>query len=547
MTHSEIPQPVVSSEPDKRRGFRVVAKSGSELHHWIEFNRNALQNDFVETGSQSPTVVLGQMAFNNGGTIRSIDTGMIFKSDEEMSDLSSTVYFGGPTGSRVISLFENVGLIPATPKPNEPEEKIDIPALNAYLTRNLIDTPVQVNFDIDEGVISLSTGDENSPRKINIRKVPDISTQALYIETDIPNTIDVAGFEERYQEYARLLEEVVTAIYQSDQQDVPEKVYELTAPRGLAANLAKQQRRIDVMRRNMANQGLIEDDGIVQEIMSRVRLDTRPDVTFDDVAGLEFAKEELQTVKAALEDPQSFLDEGVTPPRGILLYGPPGTGKTLLAKALAHETNAVLYNVNVSDVVHHLYGKTERLFQAVFDAARAEQKPVIIFIDELDALAANRDRSTEVTSRIVSVLLTNLDGLEDRQGNLVVIGATNRREVIDPALLRPGRFTFEIPTTNPDDVARRQVYEIHMRKAVELSQGKELFDPTFDIEAVVRATPKTFSPDDIREIVRRTLAERVKTKHKGQRPLPTTTEQVLAIIRSYQTVKSDKEHTGQYL
>lgn len=199
----------------------------------------------------------------------------------------------------------------------------------------------------------------------------------------------------------------------------------------------------------------------------------RADVTYDDIGGLGSSVEQVrEMVELPLRHPELFQRLGIEPPKGVLLYGPPGTGKTLLARAVANETEANFYHIAGPEIMGSRYGESEERLRQVFQEA-SQNAPSIIFIDEIDSIAPKREQVTgEVERRIVAQLLTLMDGLEPRQ-NIVVIGATNRRDAIDEALRRPGRFDREIVIGVPDQNGRREVLAIHTR-AMPLSEGTDL-------------------------------------------------------------------------
>ncbi|TAU80449.1 AAA family ATPase (plasmid) [Rhizobium leguminosarum] len=189
----------------------------------------------------------------------------------------------------------------------------------------------------------------------------------------------------------------------------------------------------------------------------------RADVTYDDIGGLGSSVEQVrEMVELPLRHPELFQRLGIDPPKGVLLYGPPGTGKTLLARAVANETEANFFHIAGPEIMGSKYGESEERLRQVFQEA-SQNAPSIIFIDEIDSIAPKREQVTgEVERRIVAQLLTLMDGLEPRQ-NIVVIGATNRRDAIDEALRRPGRFDREIVIGVPDQNGRREVLAIHTR------------------------------------------------------------------------------------
>lgn len=188
-----------------------------------------------------------------------------------------------------------------------------------------------------------------------------------------------------------------------------------------------------------------------------------PRITYDELGGL---KNEVQKIREMVElpmrHPELFEKIGVEAPKGVLLYGPPGTGKTLLAKAVAGETNAHFISLSGPEIMGKYYGESEERIREIFKEAE-ENAPSIVFIDEIDSIAPKRDEvSGEVEKRIVSQLLTLMDGMKTR-GKVVVIAATNRPDSIDPALRRPGRFDREIEIGIPDENGRLEILEIHTR------------------------------------------------------------------------------------
>jgi transitional endoplasmic reticulum ATPase len=186
-------------------------------------------------------------------------------------------------------------------------------------------------------------------------------------------------------------------------------------------------------------------------------------VSYEDIGGL---RKEIRRVREMIElplrYPQIFERLGIDAPKGVLLHGPPGTGKTLLARAVAHETEAAFLSVSGPEVIHKFYGESEAKLRGIFDEAR-KNAPCIIFLDELDAIGPKRENvQGEVEKRVVAQLLALMDGLEGR-GQIIVIGATNLPNLLDPALRRPGRFDREIEIGIPDAVGRRAILEIHTR------------------------------------------------------------------------------------
>ncbi len=193
----------------------------------------------------------------------------------------------------------------------------------------------------------------------------------------------------------------------------------------------------------------------------------RPKVTYKDIGGLDKQLQELrEAVELPLRHPELFEKVGIEPPKGVLLYGPPGCGKTLMAKAIANEANATFIRVVGSELVRKFIGEGARLVHELFELAK-EKAPTIIFIDEIDAIGAKRmDETTggeREVNRTLMQLLAEMDGFDPR-GNVKVIAATNRPDILDPALLRPGRFDRLIEVPLPDFRGRLEILKVHTRK-----------------------------------------------------------------------------------
>ena len=221
-----------------------------------------------------------------------------------------------------------------------------------------------------------------------------------------------------------------------------------------------------------------------------------PTIRWDDVGGLDEARDRLQEgVELPLKHPDAFRRLGIRPAKGFLLYGPPGTGKTLLAKAAARESEANFIATKSSDLLSKWYGESEQQIARLFNRAR-QVAPTIIFIDELDSLVPARGGGLgepQVTERVVNTILSEMDGLEELQ-NVVVIGATNRPTLIDPALLRPGRFDELIYVGTPDTAGRRRILAIHTR-------NMPIADDV-DLEKIAQRTDR-FTGADLEDLVRR--------------------------------------------
>ncbi|HJQ58212.1 MAG TPA: ATP-dependent zinc metalloprotease FtsH, partial [Vineibacter sp.] len=229
---------------------------------------------------------------------------------------------------------------------------------------------------------------------------------------------------------------------------------------------------------------------------SRARLLTEKHgrVTFEDVAGIDEAKQELEEIVEYLKDPQKFQRLGGKIPKGVLLVGPPGTGKTLLARAIAGEANVPFFTISGSDFVEMFVGVGASRVRDMFEQAK-KNAPCIIFIDEIDAVGRHRGAGlgggNDEREQTLNQLLVEMDGFEANEG-VILIAATNRPDVLDPALLRPGRFDRQVVVPNPDIVGREKILKVHLRKVP--------IAPDVDPKVISRGTPG-FSGADLANLV----------------------------------------------
>ncbi len=271
-----------------------------------------------------------------------------------------------------------------------------------------------------------------------------------------------------------------------------------TGPSFLLKYADKDSNKIEIGSRVALNQQTFSIVDILTSekdpLVSGMEIDEAPDISYDKIGGLkEQIRETIETVELPLKNPKIFEDVGITPPKGVLFYGPPGTGKTLLAKAVAHETNATFIKIVASEFVKKYIGEGSRLVRGVFELAK-EKSPAIIFIDEIDAIAAKRlqgstsgDREVQ---RTLMQLLAEMDGFESR-GNVGIIAATNRPDILDPALIRPGRFDRIIEVPVPDDEGKLEILKIHTKNMT--------LDSDVDLRTIA-ANAKSASGADLKSI-----------------------------------------------
>ena len=268
----------------------------------------------------------------------------------------------------------------------------------------------------------------------------------------------------------------------------------------------------------------------MREVMVQV-----PNVRWEDVGGLDDARMRLQEgVELPLKDPDAFRRIGIRPAKGFLLYGPPGTGKTLLAKAVAREAQANFIATKSSDLLSKWYGESEQQIARLFARAR-QVAPTVIFIDELDSLVPARGGGLgepQVTERVVNTILAEMDGLEELQ-SVVVIGATNRPNLVDPALLRPGRFDELVYVGVPDAAGRRRILGIHTAK-MPLEDDVDLDD--------LAARTERFTGADLEDLVRRAGLYALRQSLDVQRVSMSHFERGLADTRASVTPEMEKEY-----
>lgn len=261
-----------------------------------------------------------------------------------------------------------------------------------------------------------------------------------------------------------------------------------------------------------------------------------PTVTFADVAGADEAIEELHEIKEFLQDPAKFQAIGARIPKGVLLYGPPGTGKTLLARAVAGEAGAPFYSISGSDFVEMFVGVGASRVRDLFNQAK-ENSPAIIFIDEIDAVGRHRGAGmgggNDEREQTLNQMLVEMDGF-DPNANVIVIAATNRPDILDPALLRPGRFDRQIGVDAPDLKGRQKILEVH-------SKGKPL-SQSVDLEVVARKTPG-FTGADLANVLNEAalLTARSNAQLIDNRALDEAIDRVIAGPQRRTRVMKDRE------
>jgi cell division protease FtsH len=269
---------------------------------------------------------------------------------------------------------------------------------------------------------------------------------------------------------------------------------------------------------------------------AKLHTDDRKKVTFADVAGVDEVKEELLEVVEFLKDPRKYNAMGARIPKGVLLYGPPGCGKTLLARAVAGEAGVPFFSISGSDFVEMFVGVGASRVRDLFEQAK-KHSPCIIFIDEIDAVGRQRGAGLggghDEREQTLNQLLVEMDGFATNEG-IIVMAATNRPDILDPALLRPGRFDREVTVDAPDVLGRRQILDVH-------AKGKP-FDSDVDMDVVARRTPG-FTGADLANVLNEAalLSARHDKRKIGQPEVEQAVERVIAGPEKKSRVISDRE------
>ena len=284
------------------------------------------------------------------------------------------------------------------------------------------------------------------------------------------------------------------------------------------------------------------------DLTGRVETKIHPNVSFDEVGGLQQAKAALRGFANALTRPELYEGWGIEPPKGILLYGPPGTGKSMLARALATTSGAIFYHLKLMNLTSKFGGNTGELLQEILRIAIGEGRAVLL-LDEADALSLEHllppPQAREASARLVAALCEKLDGL-DSSARVLVVAATSRTDSLDPALVAPGRLDHLVDVPLPDAAAQQEILEL-IRARTERKAGRPLF------EAVnygkILPVMGGMSGADISEILGRTLEGKVHRAADGGEVAPVSTEDLLTAIDGYKGVRSvvEKIRYGQYL
>jgi SpoVK/Ycf46/Vps4 family AAA+-type ATPase len=244
--------------------------------------------------------------------------------------------------------------------------------------------------------------------------------------------------------------------------------------------------------------------------------------SFKDIGGLEDVKREVKNaLMVPLLEPEMATKYGVKPTKGIMLFGPPGCGKTLMLRAVASDLNVEMIGIKCSDVMSKWYGESENLIANLYEEARS-RAPCILFLDEIDAIAKRRDfySTDDVTPRVLSIMLSEMDGMDEAEG-IIVVATTNMPDLVDPALMRPGRFDKVIYVPPPDEESRGEILKVHLK-------GKFVSD-NIDTGVLAKNT-KGFSGADIANLVREASSAGLERALETKKPQPITMQDLVTVL-----------------
>jgi proteasome regulatory subunit len=286
------------------------------------------------------------------------------------------------------------------------------------------------------------------------------------------------------------------------------------------------------------------------DLTGRIEMRIRPDVSFDEVGGVPATtKAMLRGFASALTHPETYQEWGITPPKGILLYGPPGTGKTTLARALATSASAIFYHLKLLNLTSKFGANTGEILQESLRIAMGE-KPGVLFLDEADALSLDHllppPQAREASARLVAALCEKLDAVDAATARVLVIAATSRTDIIDPALVAPGRLDHLVEVALPDPAGQQEILDL-LRVKLERKAGRTLFGA---VEyGKILPLMGGMSGGDISDILRRALEGKVHASTDGGNAGPVTTDDLLLAIETYRRVRGvvEKIRYGQYL
>ncbi len=501
-----LPHPQAQSNPQKEL-------PGSENQFKVEVRYpDLILKAIKETGQQRKECQLGSTFLDN--PLKNVD--VYTKSDENQYSLRSYFHFDTETAT-----------IEGRDKQKKYQEKMDSSLIDETVFR--LKNNSEFTFIKNKKSLIVTTKNGN---RFSIDISPFVGIQKLVVTTDTIPFSSQEDFIKNITDFSKINEGLINAAYTILEIPKTDNVLVIGPPL-LSKDTQPSSPFSDLFGSQKESQSKIE---------SLLGFE-KPNVTFDQIGGQKDAKEEIQGLSLAIKKPELYKKWGTKPPKGILFFSPTGTGKTLMAKALAHESNAEFMNINISDILSKYMGESEQTIANIFKhCMNNKNKRFIIFFDEIDSIATNRDRVTsEHTVTITSTLLSHIDGMVSTD-NITIIGCTNRLESMDPAFIRPGRLDRLIEVPLPDENGRKELFYITTEKAIKTAE-RNLFLENIDWGKIARETDG-LSGADIAEIIRRTLEKKAKLDGSGQNPDPVSAEDILNQIKKYERISQAKKTIG---
>ncbi len=525
-------------------------QGADQAHEWVKIINRVASGAITGNQGDLPQLTLFRSESQSAGIMGKL----FFFPDRGEFEIGMQMQFSTPRSEAFATKEKRRSRLPRIlrrHKVNEVgNEEISIVDLSQDIYKAVSPKGYEVEAAEDKGVVISKEGiefnlsqavNDHAPSSLEDLMAEMMGPEMWRITTVGLGDISLEAFEDQYAMSAELFEIALKELAKKKSKILTPQAIEMKPPRNALSQAKDLEKMIEAQRRTLTVGGFLDDQETIDELRKKIELEARPNVSFDDVVGHENAKRELKNVMDGLTHPELFENEGTYPPRGVLLYGPSGVGKTMLAKALAAEAHVPFFSIKLADIVHHLYGRSERLISEAFELAR-RQSPSVLFVDELDAIAPQRQYSSEGSSRLVSVLLTCLDGIEENREDIVLIGATNRLDAIDPAIIRPGRMDLLIEAQLPTVNERGSVFKIKIDKAEELA-GKQLFNSEVSWDQILKST-EGMSHADIQEIIRRVLVDNVRMRMQGDEPGLVGEDRLMDQIRSYERIRKARPTFG---
>lgn len=533
---------IEAREKTPKENFKVEVGNLETAFKWLNMQRELGKLSIsISHHNDTTELTIAELNLDNG-LFSEIKTELIYITDKDSYIIQSAFsphFEHDPNIENIYNINDLIESFRTAKLEQEKSAKLDLGSIAEIIKPGVNEKRYNVEINNDNQIL-IFTRQLEEVIKHEIAFHPDQFIYCLHSKS-VRFGESYETFYEDVKNYSFIMQQLTNAIYQSKNISPPNTNLKISVSQDDNIRVDVLEEKIRKSKNMMRIVGM-EDSGFEEEIRAKMLLETRPKTTFDDIGGEENTKEELKSIVDALINPEIFIQEGTIPPRGVLLYGPPGTGKTELAKAVANAADADIYIVRLADIVHHLYGKSERLLSAVFSEAR-KKEAAIILIDELDSLAVSRQYSSEINSRIVSILQTEMDGIDNETDNLVVIAATNRLEAIDKALLRPGRFNMLVEVELPNKESTPKVFDIHMRKAEDLA-GKMLFAELDMDQLGQKSVSMELSGADIEELIRRVLVGNVRIRQQGITPELISTKRLVEEMDNYEKIRKAKSSIG---